>query len=82
MEKGPRLVTYLADVRTPYFGGGGAGLIFLGFFLFVSIAAAGLWFIWYRRRGGSRRKAWIIASIIAVGIFVFSGILTTFLGLG
>jgi uncharacterized membrane protein len=71
--------TSLADVRQPYFTGRDAGtsLILLGFFLSLSIAAAGIWFAWYRRRGGSRRKAWIIAAVIAVVLFIFIGIATT-----
>jgi uncharacterized membrane protein len=69
----------LADVRQPYFAGRDAGttLVLMGFFLSLSIAAAGIWFAWYRRRGGSRRKAWIIAAIIAVVLFIFIGIATT-----
>jgi uncharacterized membrane protein len=72
--------TSLADVRGPYGLGrnSGANLILGGIFLSLSIAAAGLWLIWYRRRGGSRLKGWIFAVIIAVGILVLIGIATTF----
>ena len=68
----------LADLRGPYLSGrdSGTNLALIGFFLSLSIAAAGIWFVWYRRRGGSRAKSWIIASIIAVGLFVFIGVVT------
>ncbi|HEY6331359.1 MAG TPA: hypothetical protein VI756_18685 [Blastocatellia bacterium] len=74
----------LADVRGPYFVGGGTGssLAMLGFFLSLSLAVAGIWFFWYRRRGGSRLKSWIIASVIAIGTFLLMGVVTTFLALG
>jgi hypothetical protein len=72
--------TSLADVRGPYSFGrnSGANLILAGIFLSLSIAAAGIWFVWYRRRGGSRLKGWIFAVIIAIGILVLIGIATTF----
>jgi RsiW-degrading membrane proteinase PrsW (M82 family) len=74
----------LGDVRGPYFTGRdtGSSIVLLGFFFSLSIAIAGIWFFWYRRRGGSRLKSWIIASVIAVGTFLLMGAVTTFLPLG